>query len=199
MKLPKHVHKKTAKGRTYYYLNTGDGLARLPDIRSPQFPRALQAALSQRTKKRGPEGVKSFDWLCRLYEKSPEWRALSEGSKSIYALHLSYANAILRNAQGHSAPLSVITAEQAMTIRDRYADQPATANGIIKAIGSLYAWALTPGRKYVKENIVAGVGRLATAEHDAWPEWLVEEALDDREVRLPWRSCISSASGSAIR
>jgi 23S rRNA pseudoU1915 N3-methylase RlmH len=165
MKLPKHVHKKTAKGRTYYYLNMGDGLVRLPDIRSPRFPTALQAALSQRTKKRGPEGVKSFDWLCRLYEKSPEWRALSESSKNLYALHLGYANAILRNAQGHSAPLSVITAEQAMTIRDRYADQPATANGIIKAIGSLYAWALTPGRKYVKENIVAGVGRLATGEH----------------------------------
>jgi integrase len=184
-KLPKHVHKKAAKGRTYYYFNTGKGLSRLPDIRHRDFPKALQNAQAQRTKKQGPEGVKSFDWLCRLYEKSPEWRALKDASRALYSRHLGYANENLRNAQGYSAPLTVITAEQIVAIRDKFAHQPGTANGILKAVGSLYAWAGTKGRKYVKENVASEIERLEEGEHEPWPEWLIEDALDDPAVRLP--------------
>lgn len=183
-KLPKYVHKKAAKGKTYYYFDTGNGLSRLPDIRDREFGKALQAANAQRTKQHGPENVKSFDWLCRLYERSPEWRELAESSKDLYARHLRYANELLRNTRGQSAPLSIITAEQLVTIRDQYANKPATANGILKAVGSLYAWACKPGRPYVKENIAAGVEQLETGEHEPWPEWLVEDALNDPTIRL---------------
>jgi len=191
-RLPKYVHKKVAKGRTYYYFDTGarDGrgnrvLSRLPDIRDPRFGTALQAANGQRTKQSGPENVKSFDWLCRLYERSPEWRGLSEASKNLYALHLGYANANFRSANGRSWPLAIITAEHAVAIRDKYADRPGTANAILKALGSLYSWALKPGRKYVKESIVTGVDQLPTGEHEPWELWLIEEALSDPSVRLP--------------
>jgi hypothetical protein len=183
--LPKYVHKKAAKGKTYYYFDTGNGLIRLPDIRDREFGRALQAANAQRTKQHGPENVKSFDWLCRLYERSPEWRELSENSKQLYARHLGYANENLRNARGHSAPLGVITAEHIVTVRDKYAHKPGTANGILKAVGSLYAWATKTGRKYVKENIATGIDRLPGGEHEPWPEWLIEAALEDKAVRLP--------------
>lgn len=191
-KLPKYVHRKTAKGRTYYYFDTGARdekgnriLSRLPDIRSPKFGAALQAANGQRTKRRDKEVAKSFDWLVRLYERSPEWRKLSEASKQLYALHLSYANAHFRSDTNGSWPVAIITAEHAMTLRDQYADRPGTANAILKALGSLYAWAAKPGRRYVKENITAGIEPLDGGEHQPWPEGLVEEALNDREVRLP--------------
>jgi integrase len=191
-KLPKYVHKKTAKGRTYYYFDTGARdekgnriLSRLPDIRSPKFGTALQAANGQRTKHKGAENVKSFDWLCRLYERSPEWKRLSASSKALYALHLGYANANFRSSDGRSWPLSIIAAEHAVAIRDKHADRPGTANAILKALGSLYAWAMKPGRRYVKENIAAGIEHLETGEHEPWPEWLIEEALSDPQVRLP--------------
>lgn len=191
-RLPKYVHKKTAKGKTYYYFDTGSRdekgnriLSRLPDIRDARFGTALQAAAGQRTKRKGAENAKSFDWLCRLYERSPEWKKLSPSSKALYALHLGYANANFRTADGRSWPVGIITAEQAVAIRDKYAAKPGTANGILKALGSLYAWALKPGRRYVKENIAAGVDHLETGEHKPWPEWLIEEALGDKAVRLP--------------
>ena len=191
-KLPKYVHRKKAKGRTYYYFDTGVRddkgnriLSRLPDIRDPKFGTALQSANAQRTKKQEREPAKSFDWLCRLYERSPEWKKLAENSKAIYALHLRYANENFRTADGRSWPVGIISAEQAVAIRDKYADKPATANGILKAIGSLYAWAMKPGRRYVKENITAEIEPLESGEHEPWPEWLVEEALNDRAVRLP--------------
>jgi integrase len=187
-----YVHPKKAKGKTYYYFDTGarqpNGkriLSRLPDIRDPKFPQAYQNAKAQRTKAKGAEGVKSFDWLCRLYERSPEFKKLAESSKQLYLLHLGYANANFRSGDGRSWPLSIITAEQVIALRDKYADKPGTANAIMKALGALYKWAGKPGRRYVKESIVEGVDRLEMGEHEPWPEWLVEQALNDKEVRLP--------------
>lgn len=187
-----HVHPKKAKGKLYYYFDTGarkpNGariLSRLPDIRDPKFPDAYKAAKAQRTKKKGAEGVKNFDWLCRLYERSPEWRELSESTKALYTLHLSYANENFRSDGRGSWPLSIITDEHMLTLRDQYADKPGTANMILKAVGSLYAWGAKKGRRYVKENIAGGIDPFQMGEHEPWPEWLIEEALNDPAVRLP--------------
>lgn len=187
-----HVHPKKAKGKTYFYFDTGarkpDGkriLRRLPDIRDPKFTQAYQNAKSQRTKAKGAEGVKSFDWLCRLYERSTEFKKLAGASKQLYLLHLGYANANFRNAEGRSWPLSIITAEHVVALRDKFADKPGKANAVLKAIGALYKWASRPGRRYVKESIVEGVDAIDMGEHEPWPLWLIEKALDDKEVRLP--------------
>lgn len=187
-----YVHPKKAKGKTYYYFDTGARtdkgariLSRLPDIRDPQFPKAYQNAKAQRTKGKAAEGTKNFDWLCRLYERSPEFKALAESSKQLYSRHLGYANSNFRNKEGRSWPLAIITAEHTIALRDKYADQPGTANMILRALGSLYAWARKPGRRYVRESITEGVEPLEGGEHEPWPEWLIEEALGDVEVRLP--------------
>jgi integrase len=186
-----HVHPKKAKGKVYYYFDTGarkpNGsriLSRLPDIRDPKFPQAYQNAKAQRTKGKAAEGVKSFDWLVRLYERSTEFRKLAESSKQLYLLHLGYANTNFRSAEGRSWPLAIITAEHVVALRDKFADKPGKANATLKALGALYKWALKPGRRYVKESIVEGVDPLDMGEHEAWPEWLVEAALEDKEVRL---------------
>jgi hypothetical protein len=187
-----YVHPKKAKGKLYYYFDTGlrkpNGariLSRLPDIRDPKFPDAYKAAKSQRTKKTGPEAPKSFDWLCRLYERSPEWRKLSESTKALYALHLGYANEAFRSEGRGSWPVAIITDEHVLTLRDKFADRPGTANMIVKAVGSLYAWAAKKGRRYVKENIAEGIETLEMGEHEPWPKWLIEKALEDPAVRLP--------------
>jgi integrase len=187
-----HVHPKKAKGKTYFYFDTGTRkpngariLSRLPDIRDPKFPDAYKAAKALRTKRGAKEGSKTFDWLCRLYERSPEWRKLSESTKALYALHLGYANETFRSESRGSWPLSIITDEHVLTLRDQFADRPGTANMILKAIGALYAWAAKKGRRYVKENIAEGIETLEMGEHAAWPEWLVEAALNDPSVRLP--------------
>ena len=187
-----YVHKKSAKGKTYYYFDTGARdekgrriLSRLPDVRSPKFAGAYQAAQAQRTKKTGAEGTKTFAWLCKLYERSPEYRKLANGSKAIYSRHLGYADANFRTADGRSWPLAIITAEHAVALRDKFAEKVGTANAILKSLGALYAWAGKPGRRYVKESIVAGVEPLEGGELEPWPEWLIEAALNDEAIRLP--------------
>lgn len=186
-----YVHKKVAKGKTYYYFNLGldeSGnrvLKRLPDMRSHGFAAAYKAAKGQRTKHEAGETSKNFDWLVRVFEKSPEFRAKAAKTKTSYSRHLGYANENFRNKAGRSWPLSIITAEQVVALRDKYAEQPGTANAILKSLGALFYWATKPGRHYVKGNWATGIEPLEVGEHRAWPKPLVEEALSDPAVRLP--------------
>lgn len=191
-KTPLYVHKKVAKGKTYYYFDTGlrDDrgnriLKRLPDIRAHGFAAAYQAAKAQRTKAAGSETAKTFDWLVRLYERSPEFRSKAENTKRLYSRHLAYANENFRNKHKKSAPLELLTSEHLGTLKDKFADMPGKANAILKSVGALYHWAGKPGRRYVKENIALGIDLLPMGEHDPWPEWLVKEALNDPAIRLP--------------
>jgi len=185
-----YVHKKVAKGKTYYYFDLGKDelgkrvLRRLPDPRSHKFASAYQAAKGMRTRRDHRETVKSFDWLVRIYEKSPEFRSKAENTKRLYSRHLAYANEEFRK-NGRSWPLAIITAEHAVTLRDKYAETPGKANAILKSLGAIYAWAAKPGRKYVGENITTDVDLLEGGEHEAWPIGLVEEALEDPQMRLP--------------
>lgn len=190
-KLPKHVHKKCAKGHTYYYYDLGRDeydrrvLKRLPDIRHRDFASALSAAKAQRTKGEKANGAKTFDWLVKLYERSPEFAAKAHNTKRQYIRHLAYANAEFRNRLGHSAPLHLLTAEQMVIVRDKFAGEPGKANAILRAVSALYVWAMKPGRRYATKNIAAGIDPLATGEHEPWPKWLVADALDDPAIRLP--------------
>jgi hypothetical protein len=170
-KTPLYVHKKVAKGRTYYYFDMGQRddrgsriLKRLPDIRAHGFGAAYQAAKAMRTRSGGDSGIKSFDWLVRLYERSTEFRKLATNSQRLYSRHLAYANEQLRSKHGRSAPLVIITAEQLMILRDKFAATPGKANAIIRSVGALYHWAGKPGRRYVKENIAADAGDERTDE-----------------------------------
>lgn len=187
-----YVHKKVAKGRTYYYFDTGlrDDrgnrlLKRLPDIRAHTFASAYQAAKAARTKSVPETGAKTFDWLVKLYERSPEFKKLAENSKKLYSRHLTYANENFRNKHGFSAPLALLTAERILILRDKYAETPGKANAILKSLGALFHWASKKGRGYMKENIANGVELLETGEHQPWAEWLIEEALGDPAIRLP--------------
>jgi integrase len=181
-----HLRKKKAKGHTYYYFDLGKaGLKRLPDVRHRDFASALAAAKAQRTKGEKENGAKTFDWLVRLFEKSPEFSSKAPNTKRQYSLHLAYANENFRNAKGHSWPLGIISAEHVQALRDKYGHKVGTANAIVKAIGALYAWGGKPGRKYVKDNIASGIEPLEGGQHDKWPEWLVEAALEDPAIRLP--------------
>lgn len=187
----KGLHRKVAKGKEYFYFNTGqkkDGkpiLTPLPHVSHPDFARKLMAAQSARTKRTVVQDVRTFEWLVNAYQNSAEWRKLAHKSKLNYARHLGYATDLFRNGAGQSWPLGVVKAEHLVTLRDRYSDRPGTANACVRAVGSLYAWAKKAGRRYVTENIAHEVEEEELGEHQKWPEHLIDEALADPAMRLP--------------
>jgi integrase len=191
MKLP-HVHTKRAKGRTYFYFDTGAKsesggkvLKRLPDIRDPTFARAYQQAQALRTRRVTVEGERTFDWLLRMFERSVEFRALAKNSQTNYSRHLGYASANFRSDEGRSWPLDLLTAEHVLILRDKFAGTPGKANATVRALGALFKWASKAGRKYMAVNPAAGIELLEGGEHEPWPEHLVEAALADPAMRLP--------------
>lgn len=191
-KTPLYVHKKVAKGKTYYYFDTGERtengariLKRLPDIRAHGFAAAYQAAKAMRTRHGSDNAPKSFDWLVKLFERSTEFRQLAPKSQASYSRHLGYANENFRNKHGRSAPLALLTAEHVISLRDKFGETPGKANATIRSIGALYHWAKKPGRRYVRENIASEVELLEGGEHKAWPQELINMALDDPAIRLP--------------
>lgn len=186
-----YVHRKTAKGREYYYFNTGqreDGraiLTPLPHVRDPSFAAKYQSALANRTRREKVEHARNFDWLCRIYEQSPEFKVKAEGTKRLYVRHLGYAAENFRSGEGRSWPLDMITGEYIVALRDKYAHQVGTANIIVKSVSALLTWASTKGRSYIKSNPAIGIEMLETGEHEPWPDELVDLALVDEAMRLP--------------
>jgi integrase len=184
MKLPKHVRPKTAKGRTYYYFDTGTKVAgkavlkRLPDIRDPDFGRMLAAAQSGRTKRATVKGILTIAGLADLYERSPEFRGLAATTRRSYESNLDKA----RKRLG-IAPANELTPADVRLVHDEMADQTGAANQFVRVLGSLYSWGRKRGHASVKPT--EGVELFDETPHEPWPEWLLEEALRDEAVQLP--------------
>lgn len=183
-KLPKYVRTKTAKGKTYLYYDTGQVndagktiLKPLPAINDPDFGRALATCQTMRQRRDHTQHVLTVAFLANMYEKSQEFARLADTTKDSYALYLKQA----REKLG-IAPAEEVTAEDLRVIRDKMPKHGA-ANQMIRVLGSLYAW----GRKrnHVTNNPVRDVELLEQGEHEPWPDWLLENALQDVRVNLP--------------
>lgn len=184
MSLPKHVRRKVAKGRTYYYFDTGAKaggkavLKRLPDIRDPDFGRMLSAAQSGRTRRHKVAGILLVPNLADLYERSPDFRKLALTTRRSYELNLDKARKRLAEV-----PANELQPKHVRLLMDEMADQTGAANQFVRVLGSLYSW----GRKrgHVAAKPTEGVDLFEQTPHEPWPQWLLEEALQDEAVRLP--------------
>jgi integrase len=188
MSKPKYLRHKRAKGRDYWYYDTGPGedgrpmLTPLPHIKDPSFGGALARAQATRTNRKNRQGVLTLDGLIRIYEKSPEFRGLSEATKRSYSRYLTRANALIRDKHGMSPPARAIERRDVLTLRDALADTPGAASQAVRAIGALYAWAIDNER--AKANPATGVKKFKGEPHEPWPAELIEEALGDPQVGM---------------
>lgn len=187
-----YVHTKVAKGKTYYYFDTGQKnasgrpiLSRLPDKRDPMFGRAYADAQSARKKRARVPDVRDFDWLIRAFEASPEFKSKAATTKKLYSRYLAHASAQFRNGSGRSWPLDIITSEQIIALRDKMQHTPGAANATMKAISAMMHWASSKGRKLLTKNVAKEVELLEMGEHAPWPLKLLDMALEDRAIRLP--------------
>lgn len=176
-RLPKYVRRKVAKGRTYYYFHTGQSdngkpiLSRLPDLRSPDFGQRLAAAQGARTRRAVVSGVLTIAALANLYEKSPRFRELAPATRRVYSIYLDRARAIVG-----AAPANELEPRDLRVIRDRMAETPSAANAMVRALGALYDWGRKAGHVTVRPTL--GIELFKQGEHEPWPAWLIDEALN---------------------
>jgi integrase len=188
MTKPKYLRHKKAKGRDYWYFDAGKGpdgrreLIPLPHIKDPSFGGALARAEATRTNRKNRQGILTIEGLIRLYEKSPEFRGLSEASKTSYTRYLARASALMRSKSGDSFPARLVERQDIIALRDKLADTPGAANQAVRAMGALFAWAVD--NEKVKDNPTRNVKKFKATPHQRWPDELLENALNDPQVGL---------------
>jgi integrase len=176
VKLPPHVHAVKARGNQYFYFQRYRGTEREETrVKLPGVPferdgmpvaewwRAYRelAGETEQGPKRG-----TFSALIVAYKESPEWRELSDNTRSQRERHLSKIDA----AWGELA-VSGLEAKHVLQLRDRHAATPGEANNIVRALSSLMSWSIPRGwRTY---NPCTKVRMLRTGE--GYVPWTWEE------------------------
>jgi integrase len=186
-KLPLFVKPVTAKGKTYYYFRTGkldergkEMLTPLPDLNDlGAFGGSYASCLAARSRRAEVKTELTVAGLIDLYERSPKFKSLSQGSQRLYGYSLAYLGKMLP-----TAPAGLLERQDVARLIDGRANQPGAANSLLRTINAMYKWARARG--HVSNDPGRDVEELEMGEHDPWPDHVVTAAKlssDDR-VRL---------------
>lgn len=178
-----------SKGRVYVYFVTGQKdaagkpiLKRLPDPTSPGFGATYAAMMAGKTRRanlRPDPAALTVTQLADLYEASPVFRALSEGTQRAYRTYLKQFRAAMP-----TAPAGQVERKDIILMVDKKAATPGAANLLVWTISAMYKWGR--GREHVSNDPCKDIDALEIGEHDPWPQALLDKALvaDDPQIRL---------------
>jgi integrase len=182
--LPKHVRRVRAKGRDYYYYNTGrvvggkPVLTRMPDLASPDFWGSYAALNGHRNRRPANAGMEIPE-LIDLYQRSQPYGDLAASSRANYDIYLRRLAKLLP-----TAPVSGVTRGHMRRMIDKMGKTPGAANLFLGTCGAMFKWAVE--HEYITTSPTKGIKPLAMGEHAPWPGHVLEAALasDDGQVRL---------------
>lgn len=193
-KLPPYVHRVRNKyGRDYYYFalrrgSRGEGKPhRMPDFPSAEFwseYARLTGGTPLETLVRNTVSLVLDKW-----HASPEWKQLKPKTQTEWK---RYSERI-RSAWG-DLEIAGIEPKNVLTLRDVFADQPASANNLLRCLSSFMGWSVPRG--YRTTNPCREVKELKGGDsYDPWPWPLVEQA---KTALLPTRPDLWHAIGLAV-
>ncbi|GAB1717557.1 MAG: phage integrase [Nitrobacter sp.] len=175
---PPRLTKDTDRhGNIRWYVRTLEG----PKVRlreeygTPAFWQAYRDALAGKIKPPEPSqrvARKPFDkdslaWLCSQYYTSAEYKQLNERTRYVRRATLDHVCA----ADGEK-PYKLLLPKHIRTRRDARADRPESANGMIKALRQVFAFAID--NDYVVSNPAQAVPYLK-AKGDGHHTWTIDE------------------------
>lgn len=181
-----HVKSTMAKGTRYYYFRTGQKNAKgreilgpLPDINDPGFGASYASYLAARSRRQNTQAELTLSGLIDLYERSPKYRELAQGSQRIYSYSLAYIRKMLP-----TAPAGLLERQDVAALVDGRAEHPGAANSLLRTLNAMYKWARERG--HVMNDPGKDVAELKMGEHEPWPAHVLEAALeaDNPRVRL---------------
>lgn len=181
----KYVKRVKAKGRTYYYFDTGRVEndkrihIRLPDPSAPNFGNVYATYLGHRNRRDVVAAGITVPKLVQMYIDSPDFRKLAPNSQSLYETYLHRFAKLMP-----TAPAGLVEQHDMQLIFDGMGKTPGAANMLLATVGAMYKWGKQ--RKHVPENPCLGIEPNETGEHSPWPVPLVDAALasDEPLVRL---------------
>lgn len=179
-----HVKAVTSKGQQYLYFDTGQKdergkkvYASLPPLKDKTFGGTYAALLGHRTRRAVVEPLLTVKALIMLYQNSPKWRELAQGSRNLYGYYLAELDEMLG-----MAPANEVTREDVVRMVDRRANMPGAANTLLRTTGALYKWGRDRG--HVTNDPCRNISDLKIGEHKPWPDELVAAALVEKDDRV---------------
>lgn len=174
-----------AKGLTYYYFDTGQlddkgkkVWKRLPDKRSKEWGGAYAAAMGHRTRRANLKSRISVEQLIDLYQKSPQFKKLSDATRKIYGIY----QAEFVERIGPTVPAEMVERKDIVLMLDKMADKPGASNMVLASVKSAYLWARDRG--HLTNDPCREVVGLELGEHEPWEAELLEAALGAKEARV---------------
>lgn len=122
-----------------------------------------------------PRAPDSTAELIAAYQRSPEWRALAEATKTGYTIYLRPLQAV-----GHLTA-TAWTRREILTLRDAIASSRGNgaATGFIRAASALFTWAVD--REWMEHSPVTRIKTLPGGHLRAW----TRDEADTAEAQLP--------------
>ena len=185
-RITKYVKRTKAKGRFYYYFDTGQSdengkriWARLPDPKDRNFGAVYAAMLGHRSRRDNAPTLLTATRLIELYQASAQFEKLKPSTQRLYRIY--HAEFVDKLGPG---PAQRIERKDVVLMLDAMAERPAAANMVLKTCSAAYAWARKRG--HVTNNPFTDIEPMEGGEHSPWPEEILEAALacDDDRVRL---------------
>lgn len=182
----KYVKRTKAKGRFYYYFDTGqsgdDGKRvwkRLPDPADKTFGAVYAAMLGHRSRRANVAQQLSLSKLIDMYQASDKFTKMAESTQRLYRLYQGE----LVDKLG-TAPAQLVERKDIILLLDQMAAKPGAANMVKRSGGAAYAWARRRG--HVTNDPFFEIEEMDTGEHEPWPDDTLAACLacDDDLVRL---------------
>jgi len=143
--LPPHVRRVRLKGKEYFYFQAHRGTWQQgPRVKLPGAPFEIDGSpdadwwacyrrISGAPEKEVRPG--SFAALFADFKASPEWRALAPATREGWQRWLSYVESAWAEL-----PVRGIEIHHILKLRDKFADKPATANNVLRALSAVLSW-----------------------------------------------------------
>lgn len=176
-RIVKHVKRTKAKGRIYYYFDTGQDdergrriWKRLPDPSDRAFGATYAAMLGHRSRRDNVAAQITVAGLINMFQASDKFDKLAASTQRLYRLYQGE----LADKLG-TAPAQLVERKDIVLLLDKMADRPGAANMVQRAGGAAYAWGRRRG--HVTNDPFAGIEEMGTGEHQPWPEDALARAL----------------------
>lgn len=185
-RIVKYVKRTKAKGRFYYYFDTGQTddagkrvWTRLPDPSDRSFGATYAALLGHRSRRENAVQQLTLTKLIDLYQASDKFKKMAASTKRLYSLY----QAELVDKLG-TGPAQMIERKDIVLLLDKMADKPGAANMVKRAGSAAYAWARKRG--HVTNDPFFEIEEMDTGEHEPWPDEALNLGLSasDDTVRL---------------
>lgn len=182
-----HVKRVRAKGRDYYYFDTGTVndrgkpiLKRLPDLKAPDFGDKYAAYKAGRTKRAAQDPiVLTVAKLVDYYESSAEFARLAPTTQRVYGISLRKIEKYFG-----MAPVDELQPSDVARLLAEMGTMPGASNMALSVIGAVYKWGRTKQHVQKTTNPIGDHKPVPTGSHEPWPEAIVMAALKSDQPRV---------------